>query len=91
MESHSKFTEHGSGHFGLPASVHLADPSNFSINPDDKGMLCDTEIRHSPGVPEVTHGALVGGGFQGWYRLMEKLFDCIQLPRLTLALINSTR
>ena len=33
----SKFTKHCSDHFGLPTTLHLADPSDFSTGPDSRG------------------------------------------------------
>ena len=53
-------------------------------------MISEADIPHSPNVPEVTRDVVIEGGFQGWYRPMEKLFGCIQLPSLTLSLVTST-
>ena len=90
VETEKKFAAHCIDHFALSATLHLADPSDFSISPDDRGMISEAEIQHPPSVPEVTHEVLIERGFQGWSRPMEKLFGCIQLPGLTLSLISST-
>ena len=90
VKTQQAFAAHCTEHFTLPATLHLADPSDFSISPDDQGMISQTDIQRSTNVPEVTHDVPVEGGFQGWYRPMEKLFGCIQLPDLTLFLVCST-
>ena len=79
VETEKKFAAHCTDHFALSCTLHVADPSDFSMSPDYRGMISEADIQHSPNVPEVTHDVLIEGGFQGWYRPMEKLFGCIQL------------
>ena len=90
VKTEQDFAAHCTDHFALPATLHLADPSDFSMSPDGQGMISEADIQRPTNVPEVTHDVLIEGGFQGWYRPMEKLFGCNQLPDLTLSLVCST-
>ena len=67
VKTEQAFAVHCTDHFALPATLHLADPSDFSMSPDDQGMISETDIQRSTNVPEVTHDVLVQGGFQGRY------------------------
>ena len=90
VKTEQGFAAHCRDHFALPATLHLADPSDFSMSPNEQGMISEAYIQRSTKVPEVTHDVVIEGGFQGWYRPMEKFFGCIKLPDLTLFLVCST-